>query len=111
MWRACRLVADTGIHWMGWDIEQARACFRDNSALSELNIQTELERYISWPGQALAYKTGEMQIVAIRDKAKAQLGERFDIRRFHDAMLLGGPMPLDMLERRMDAWIAEEKGR
>jgi uncharacterized protein (DUF885 family) len=59
MWRACRLVADTGIHWLGWDIEQARACFRDNSALSELNIQTELERYISWPGQALAYKVGE----------------------------------------------------
>ena len=111
MWRACRLVADTGLHWKGWSLDQARECFARNSALSPLNIEIELARYVSWPGQALAYKTGEMQIHAIREKAKAQLGERFDIRRFHDAMLLGGPMPLDMLERRMDAWIAAERGR
>ncbi|MCX7588635.1 DUF885 domain-containing protein [Phenylobacterium sp. 58.2.17] len=111
MWRACRLVADTGLHWKGWSLDQARECFARNSALSPLNIEIELARYVSWPGQALAYKTGEMQIHAIREKAKAQLGERFDIRRFHDAVLLGGPMPLDMLERRMDAWIAAERGR
>ncbi|CAN7190257.1 DUF885 family protein [Phenylobacterium sp. LjRoot164] len=111
MWRACRLVADTGLHWKGWSLDQARECFAKNSALSPLNIEVELARYVSWPGQALAYKTGEMRIVAIREKAKAQLGERFDIRRFHDAMLLDGPMPLDMLERRMDGWIAAEKAR
>ncbi|WP_374655873.1 DUF885 family protein [Phenylobacterium sp.] len=111
MWRACRLVADTGIHWKGWSLDQARECFTKNSALSPLNIEVELARYVSWPGQALAYKTGEMKIVAIREKAKAELGEKFDIRRFHDAVLLAGPMPLDMLERRVDAWIAAEKKR
>ncbi len=111
MWRACRLVADTGIHWMGWDIEQARSCFRDNSALSELNIQTELERYISWPGQALAYKVGELTILRLRRRAEEALGDRFDVRRFHDAVLLGGPLPMDVLEQRIDAWIAEEQAR
>ena len=109
MWRACRLVADTGIHWMGWDIEQARACFRDNSALSELNIQTELERYISWPGQALAYKIGELTILRLRRRAEETLGDRFNVRRFHDAVLLGGPLPMDVLEQRIDAWIAAEQ--
>jgi uncharacterized protein (DUF885 family) len=111
MWRACRLVADTGIHWKGWSLEQARRCFAENSALSPLNIEVELARYVSWPGQALAYKTGEMKIVALRAKAQAELGEKFDIRRFHDAVLLAGPMPLDMLERRIDAWTAVEKAR
>jgi len=109
MWRACRLVADTGIHWLGWDIEQARACFRDNSALSELNIQTELERYISWPGQALAYKVGELTILRLRRRAEAALGDRFDVRRFHDAVLLGGPLPMAVLEERIDEWIAAEQ--
>ena len=111
MWRACRLVADTGIHWKGWTLEQARACFADNSALSPLNIEVELARYVSWPGQALAYKIGEMKIVALRERAKVVLGDRFDIRRFHDAVLLAGPLPLSLLEQRVDRWIATEKQR
>jgi uncharacterized protein (DUF885 family) len=111
MWRACRLVADTGIHWKGWTLDQARACFTQNTALSPLNIEVELARYVSWPGQALAYKTGEMKIVALRSKAQAALGPKFDIRRFHDAVLLAGPLPLDLLEARIDAWIAAEKAR
>lgn len=109
MWRACRLVADTGIHWKRWDIEQARACFTDNSALSPHNIQTELERYISWPGQALAYKIGEMKLKELRARATTALGASFDVRKFHDAVLLSGPMPLAMLEGRIDAWIADQQ--
>jgi len=111
MWRACRLVADTGIHWKGWSLDQARECFIKNSALSPLNIEVELARYVSWPGQALGYKTGEMKIVELREKARKALGGTFDIRRFHDAVLLDGPMPLSMLEERVDAWIAAEKGK
>ena len=111
MWRACRLVADTGIHWLGWDIEQARACFRDNSALAPHNIETELQRYIGWPGQATAYKVGEIRLRAIRTRAEQELGDRFDVRRFHDALLVDGPLPLALLDQRMDRWIAEEKTR
>lgn len=111
MWRACRLVADTGLHWMGWSTEQARACFRDNSALSPLNIETELQRYIGWPGQATAYKIGEIRLRAIRARAEAALGDRFDIRAFHDALLVDGPLPLGLLDARMDAWIAEQAVR
>jgi uncharacterized protein (DUF885 family) len=109
MWRACRLVADTGLHWKGWSIEQARACFTDNSALAPHNIQTELERYISWPGQATAYKVGELKIQALRAKAREALGDKFSLRDFHDAVLLGGAMPLDLLEQRVEAWIAQQK--
>lgn len=105
MWRACRLVADTGIHWLGWDIEQARRCFTENSALAPHNIQTELERYISWPGQALAYKIGELRLRAIRREAQTALGEHFNVREFHDVVLLGGPLPLDVLEQRVHQWI------
>lgn len=109
MWRACRLVADTGIHALGWTKEQARACFRDNSALSAGNIEAELNRYIGWPGQALAYKVGELKLKALRRKAETALGPQFDVRRFHDAVLGGGPVPLDVLEQRIDAWIAERR--
>ncbi len=105
MWRACRLVADTGIHWRGWSLDQARGCFTDNTALSPLNIEVELARYVSWPGPALAYKTGEMKVVQLRARAQAELGDRFDIRRFHDAVLLAGPLPLDLLESRIDSWV------
>ncbi|MDB5417068.1 MAG: hypothetical protein JWP50_487 [Phenylobacterium sp.] len=108
-WRACRLVADTGLHWMGWTLDQARECFTENTALSPLNIEVELARYVGWPGQALAYKVGELRLLALRRKAEAALGPRFDIRRFHDAVLLAGPLPLDLLERRIDAWIQVEE--
>ncbi len=111
MWRACRLVADTGIHWLGWDIEQARACFRDNSALAPHNIETELQRYIGWPGQATAYKIGEIRLREIRTRAERALGDRFDVRRFHDALLVDGPLPLALLDERMNRWIEDEKGR
>ena len=111
MWRACRLVADTGLHWLGWDIEQARSCFRDNSALAPHNIETELQRYIGWPGQATAYKIGEIRLRAIRTRAERQLGDRFDVRRFHDALLIDGPLPMGLLDERMDRWIAGEKAR
>lgn len=110
MWRACRLVADTGIHWLGWDIEQARRCFTANSALSTHNIQTELERYVSWPGQALACKVGELRLRELRKGAEEALGERFNIRQFHDAVLLGGPLPLDILDVRAGQCIAKLRG-
>jgi uncharacterized protein (DUF885 family) len=109
MWRACRLVADTGIHWLGWDIEQARRCFTDNSALAPYNIQTELERYISWPGQALAYKIGELRLRQLRREAEQALGERFNVRLFHDALLLGGALPLDVVTTRVRAWIGSQQ--
>jgi len=108
MWRACRLVADTGIHWLGWDIEQARKCFTENSALAPHNIQTELERYISWPGQALAYKIGELRFRALRKEAEQALGERFNVRKFHDQLLLSGALPLDVVSKRVQAWITEQ---
>ena len=111
MWRACRLVVDTGIHAKGWTKPQAIAFMTENTALSAANIEAEVNRYISWPGQALAYKLGELRIRAIRAKAEAALGPKFDIRRFHDAVLGGGPVPLDVLETRMDAWIDAEKAR
>ena len=109
MWRACRLVADTGLHWMGWTEEQARACFRDNSALAPHNIETELQRYIGWPGQATAYKIGEIRLREIRARAERELGPKFNVRTFHDALLTEGPLPLALLDQRMDAWIAMEK--
>jgi uncharacterized protein (DUF885 family) len=108
MWRACRLVADTGIHWMGWDIEQARRCFAENSALAPHNIQTELERYIATPGQALAYKIGELRLQSLRREATAALGERFDVRQFHDTVLGAGALPLDVLESRVRDWVATQ---
>jgi len=106
IWRACRLVIDTGLHWMGWTRDQARACLLENSALPPHRVDQEVDRYIGWPGQALAYKIGELKLVALRARSEAQLGSRFDIRRFHDFILDDGPMPLDLLERRTEVWIA-----
>jgi uncharacterized protein (DUF885 family) len=111
MWRACRLVVDTGMHSKGWSKAQAIAFMTDNSALSAANIEAEVNRYISWPGQALGYKIGEMKIRELRGRAEKALGTKFDIRRFHDAVLLQGAVPLEVLERQIDDWIAGEKGR
>ena len=105
MWRACRLVVDTGIHYFGWSREKAEACFLENSALAAHNVRTEVARYISWPGQALAYKTGELLIRDLRDRAEKRLGDGFDLRGFHDHILVDGAMPLETLEARMEAWI------
>ena len=107
MWRACRLVADTGLHHYGWSREQAETCFEENTALAPLNIQTEVTRYIGWPGQATAYKVGELKILDLRAMAENALGEAFDIRAFHDVLLGAGAMPLDALETRIDAWVEE----
>ncbi len=105
MWRACRLVVDTGMHYLGWSRQQAIAYMADNTALSEHNIVAEVDRYIAWPGQALAYKTGEMRIRQLRAKAENELGDAFDIREFHDAVLLSGSVPLSVLEENIDAYI------
>lgn len=110
MWRAGRLVVDTGIHAMGWTRQQAVDLFVENSALSIHNINTEVDRYISWPGQALSYKMGELTILRLRAKAQAALGEKFDIRGFHDAVLAAGGIPMGILETRIDKWIAEQAG-
>jgi uncharacterized protein (DUF885 family) len=107
MWRACRLVIDTGIHHYGWSREQAQAFLRDNTALSEHEVTTEVDRYISWPGQALSYYLGELKILELRHKAEKALGEKFDIRAFHDAILETGSVPLPVLEQRIDRFIAE----
>jgi uncharacterized protein (DUF885 family) len=109
MWRACRLVVDTGLHSKGWSKAQAIAFMRDNSALTDANIEAEVNRYISWPGQALGYKIGELKIRELRGKAEKALGPKFDLRGFHDAVLSQGAVPLDVLERQVDAWIAGQK--
>ena len=111
MWRAARLVVDTGIHSKGWDKARAVAFMREYTALSDANIDAEVNRYISWPGQALGYKIGELKIRDLRTRAEKALAGKFDLRRFHDAVLLQGSVPLDVLEAQVDAWIASERGR
>ncbi|HYI48992.1 MAG TPA: DUF885 domain-containing protein [Allosphingosinicella sp.] len=111
MWRATRLVVDTGIHAFGWDKARAIAFMRDNTALTDANIEAEVNRYISWPGQALGYMIGRLKILELRARAEAALGDRFDLRRFHDAVLRNGSVPLDVLESEIDAWIAAERAR
>lgn len=105
MWRACRLVIDTGIHARGWTRERAVAYLADNTSLSRTNVENEVTRYIAWPGQALAYKLGELKIRELRRRAEAALGDAFDVRAFHDAVLAGGALPLAVLEREVDRFI------
>ena len=108
-WRACRLVVDTGMHAKGWTRQEAIDFMAENSGLSLNNITTEVDRYITWPGQALAYKTGELKIHELRDRAEAALGDRFDKRLFHDAVLENGSVPLSVLEEHIDSWIEEQR--
>ncbi|MFZ4643292.1 MAG: DUF885 domain-containing protein [Phycisphaerales bacterium] len=104
MWRACRLVVDTGMHAFGMSRDDAIAFLQRNTALSRLNIEREIDRYIGWPGQACGYKIGELEIRRIRSECEKRLGERFDLRAFHDHLLSAGPIPLNVLRTRMDAW-------
>ncbi len=110
MWRACRLVVDTGLHAKGWTRQQAIDFLASNTALSLHECTTETDRYISWPGQALAYKTGELKLRELRKRAEDALGPRFDVREFHDRVLAGGTVTLPILENRIDAWIRSKKG-
>jgi prolyl oligopeptidase len=105
MWRAVRLVVDTGIHYKGWTRQQAIDFFKDNAAKTEHDIVNEIDRYIVMPGQALAYKVGQLKIKALRTQAESALGDRFDVRAFHDELLGAGALPLDVLQQRMDTWL------
>ncbi|MEO7418062.1 MAG: DUF885 domain-containing protein [Thermoanaerobaculia bacterium] len=110
MLRAIRLVVDTGFHYKHWTRDQVVQFFHDHSAVDEVEVQSETDRYIVWPGQALAYKMGQLKILELREKAKKELGARFDIREFHDQVLGAGALPLDVLGEQIDRWIAEKKG-
>jgi uncharacterized protein (DUF885 family) len=109
IWRASRLVVDTGMHYLRWDRQKAIDFMVENTAKQELEIANEIDRYIVWPGQALAYKVGQLKISDLRNKAKLALADKFDIRDFHDELLKDGPLPLDQLESKMNAWIDKQK--
>ena len=104
MWRAIRLVVDTGLHSMGWTRDQAINFFRENAAKTDQDIIVEVDRYIVWPGQALGYKMGQLKIRELRTRAEQMLGPRFDIRQFHDVVLSSGAVPLGVLEQQVNAW-------
>jgi uncharacterized protein (DUF885 family) len=110
MLRAMRLVVDTGIHAKGWTREQAIRYMLDNSGMSETEVVAEVERYIAIPGQALAYKLGQLKILELRAKAERELGPRFDLKEFHAQVLMTGALPLTVLERKIDDWIASRRG-
>ena len=109
MWRACRLVVDVGIHAKGWTRDQAVEFLGSNTALSLHEVNTEIDRYIGWPGQALSYKMGELKIRELRKKAETDLGNKFNLRDFHDVVLLNGAVPLFVLEELVNDWIASVK--
>ena len=108
MWRAVRLVVDTGIHYFGWDRQRAIDYFLAHAGKSEADIVNEIDRYIGWPGQALAYKIGQMKMLELRHRAEQELGDAFDIRAFHDELLGAGAIPLSALELRMDVWLKSQ---
>jgi uncharacterized protein (DUF885 family) len=110
IWRAIRLVVDTGVHSQHWTRQQMVDYFHDHSNIDDTSIQAEVDRYIAWPSQALAYKIGQLEILGLRDKAKKELGDKFDIRAFHDQVIDSGALPLDVLDERIMAWIATQKG-
>jgi uncharacterized protein (DUF885 family) len=109
MLRAIRLVVDTGLHYKHWTRDQVVKFFHDHSGIDEVEVQSETDRYIAWPAQALGYKIGQLTILRLREKARAELGNRFDIRKFHDEILGAGALPMDVLEARIDSWIAAQK--
>ena len=109
MWRAARLVVDTGMHSMGWSRQQAIDFLAQNTALSMHNVTTEIDRYISWPGQALSYKLGEITIKRLRQEAEQALGERFNLREFHDVVLGNGSVPLNVLEQQVRQYIQQQR--
>ena len=111
MWRAVRLVVDTGMHAFKWTRDQAVYYFKQNTGKSDQDINNEIDRYIAWPGQALGYKIGQLRISALRAEAEKALGDRFDVRAFHDKLLGSGALPLAVLETEMRAWIAEQSAR
>ena len=110
MWRACRLVVDTGIHAKNWSRQKVIDYLSSNTALPIHECTTETDRYIAWPGQALAYKIGELKIKELRKFASKELGQNFDLREFHDTILWSGELPLDLLEQNIKNWIEVKKG-
>jgi uncharacterized protein (DUF885 family) len=108
MWRAVRLVVDTGMHTMGWTRQQAIDYFRENTGKTDQDVIAEIDRYIVWPGQALAYKIGQLKIRELRKEAESRLGAKFDKRKFHDAVLENGALPLNVLEAHMKKWLEEQ---
>jgi uncharacterized protein (DUF885 family) len=111
MWRAVRLVVDTGMHSKGWTRQQAIDFFRENTGKTDQDVTVEIDRYIVWPGQSLAYKLGQMKISELRTHAEKNLGTRFDVRAFHDAVLEQGAVPLDQLEAHMDSWLKAQSAK
>jgi len=111
IWRAARLVVDTGIHALGWKRQQAIDWMTERTGVARADVTAEVDRYFVWPGQALGYKIGQLKIVALRDKARQARGDRFDIRRFHMVILDHGALPLPVLETLVDEWIAKERAQ